>query len=90
MKRLFKRRGVAWLFFASVLVLCGAARTTPIYKQVLLSSDRPEDEKALDAVRKPDEVLAFYGVKRGDKVADLFAAQGYYTAILSQLAQLPQ
>jgi predicted methyltransferase len=36
-------------------------------------------------VRKPQEVMAFYGVKTGDKVADLFAARGYYTAILSQL-----
>jgi predicted methyltransferase len=29
--------------------------------------------------------MAFYGVKRGDKVADLFTARGYYAAILSQL-----
>jgi len=30
-------------------------------------------------------VLAFYGVKRGDKVADLFAAQVYSAAILSHM-----
>jgi len=30
-------------------------------------------------------VLAFYGVKRGQKVADIWAARGYYTAILSQV-----
>jgi predicted methyltransferase len=29
--------------------------------------------------------MQFYGVKVGDKVADLYAARGYYTAILSQL-----
>jgi predicted methyltransferase len=29
--------------------------------------------------------MAFYGVKKGDKVADIYAARGYYTAILSQL-----
>ena len=36
-------------------------------------------------MRKPNEVMAFYGVKKGDKVADLFASRGYYTAILSQI-----
>ncbi len=39
----------------------------------------------MDAARKPAEVLAFYGVKPGDKVADLWAGRGYYTAILSQV-----
>jgi len=29
--------------------------------------------------------LAFYGVKPGDRVADLWAGRGYYTAILSQV-----
>lgn len=85
MSRIANRRGAACFFVASVLLLCAAARTAPNYKEILLSTDRPEDEKALDAVRKPDQVMAFYGVKRGDKVADLFAAQGYYTAILSHL-----
>jgi predicted methyltransferase len=36
-------------------------------------------------VRKPDQVMTFYGINKGDKVADLYAARGYYTAILSQL-----
>ena len=30
-------------------------------------------------------MLAFYGVKSGDKVADLWAGRGYYTAILSEV-----
>ena len=29
--------------------------------------------------------MAFYGVKSGDKVADIYAGRGYYTAILSEL-----
>src|SRR6185503_6078189 len=62
-----------------------AATTTPDYKDILTSPNRPDNEKAIDAVRKPDEVMAFYGVKAGDKVADVFASRGYYTAILSQL-----
>jgi len=62
-----------------------AARSTPNYAEILTLPTRPVAERALDAVRKPEEVMAFYGVKRGDKVADLFTARGYYAAILSHL-----
>ncbi len=53
------------------------------YKAILANPERPAGEVALDASRKPEEVLKFYGVKPGDKVADLMASRGYYTAILS-------
>ena len=69
---------------ASLLIAC-AATSTPNYSDILANSNRPDAERALDAVRKPHEVMAFYGVKKGDKVADIFATRGYYTAILSQL-----
>jgi predicted methyltransferase len=36
-------------------------------------------------VRKPDQVLAFAGVKPADKVADFVPRQGYYTRLLSKL-----
>lgn len=55
------------------------------YTAALTNSERPDTEQALDAARKPSEVLAFYGVKSGDKVADIWSARGYYTAILSQV-----
>jgi predicted methyltransferase len=55
------------------------------YQAILANSERPEDERKLDAGRKPDEVLKFFGVKPGDKVADIMAGGGYYTAILSQV-----
>ncbi|HEY2991047.1 MAG TPA: methyltransferase domain-containing protein [Candidatus Binatia bacterium] len=54
------------------------------YKAILANSERPEAERALDPIRKPEEMLKFYGVKPGDKVADLMASRGYYTAILSR------
>jgi predicted methyltransferase len=66
------------------LLIC-AATPAVNYKDILSIPNRPDNEKAIDAVRKPDEVMAFYGVKAGDKVADIFASRGYYTAILSQL-----
>jgi len=55
------------------------------FKTILANPERPQNERALDASRKPEEVLKFYGVKPGDKVADIFAARGYYTAILSHV-----
>src|SRR3970282_2536326 len=55
------------------------------FKTILANPERPQNERALDSVRKPEEMLRFYGVKAGDRVADLMAGRGYYTAILSQL-----
>lgn len=55
------------------------------YKAILANPARPENERAADAIRKPEEMLKFYGVKPGDKVGDLMASRGYYTAILSQV-----
>ena len=71
----------------SILALAGCAttRSQQDFSSILADKDRPDTEKALDPSRKPNEVLAFYGVNSGDKVADIFAARGYYTAILSQV-----
>src|SRR5262245_19264121 len=55
------------------------------YQAILANPERPEGERKLDAGRKPEEVLKFFAVKPGDKVADIMAGRGYYTAILSQV-----
>lgn len=73
------------LALAAVVVAGCAATSAPNYGEILTNLSRPEAERNIDGVRKPDEVMAFYGVKRGDRVADLFASRGYYTAVLSQL-----
>ena len=70
------------LFFG---LLAGCSASAPNYSAIVANPDRPADERALDAARKPQEVMAFYGVKSGDKVADLWAGRGYYTAILSEI-----
>lgn len=71
------------ILLAGVMFFIAACATTQDYAPILADPDRPNQERALDAVRKPNEVLAFYGVKKGDKVADIWAGRGYYTAILS-------
>ena len=75
------------VLFRGLLVLfcAGCAASATDYNAVLSNPDRPANERELDEARKPTEVLAFYGVKQGDKVADLWAGRGYYTAILSQV-----
>jgi predicted methyltransferase len=73
------------LVLAVVFVVGCAATSTPNYSEILSNTNRPDAERAIDAVRKPNEVMAFYGVKRGQKVADIFSSRGYYTAILSLL-----
>ena len=68
----------------ATLIGCSSGQA-PDFRAAIANPDRPQTERELDAARKPAEVLAFYGVKPGDKVADLWAGRGYYTAILSQV-----
>src|SRR5579872_6745108 len=49
------------------------------------SPDRPAEDRALDAGRQPDQMLAFFGIKPGMKVADLVAGGGYTTELLSRV-----
>ena len=45
--------------------------------------DRPADDAARDAGRKPAEVLAFLGLEPGMTVIDVFAAGGWYSEVLA-------
>lgn len=46
---------------------------------------RPEKDRARDENRKPAEVLAFAGIKPGQKVAELLPGSGYYTRLLCRV-----
>jgi len=76
---------MAKLCFMFLLLTGCAVTSTPNYSDILTLPTRPDAERALDATRKPHEVMAFYEVKRGDKVADLVTTRGYYAVILSHL-----
>jgi len=49
------------------------------------SPDRDEKDRALDAGRKPREVLAFFKVAPGQSIGELFAATGYTTELIARV-----
>ncbi len=46
---------------------------------------RPQEDRVRDRDRRPADVVAFFGIDEGMKVADLQAATGYFTEILSSV-----
>ena len=71
------------------LSLCGVAAVAQgevpaAIAAAVADAARPEADKARDAARKPAEIVAFAGVKPGDKVAEFLPGGGYYTRILSK------
>jgi predicted methyltransferase len=80
------------LFAAAVAltVLAGipanALPALPSYTALAVADpNRPADQRALDAERKPVEVLNFTGITRGWKVVDLMPGAGYYTRLFSKV-----
>ena len=68
------------------------ATTTPVFaapsRQVVAAvaaKDRPAATTALDASRKPVEVLSFLGLKPGMKAFDLITGTGYYAEIMGHV-----
>jgi predicted methyltransferase len=48
--------------------------------------DRPEADRKLDAARKPKEMLAFFGIRPGMKLVDLFTGRGWYAELEARVA----
>jgi predicted methyltransferase len=76
------------LLLAAILVAAPLAAAhaapAPSAAAVLADPARPEADRARDADRKAAEILAFIGVKPGDKVADIFPGGGYFTRIFAK------
>jgi predicted methyltransferase len=69
------------------LALSACALTPPAppdYAAVLASPLRPADDAKDDAARKPAELLAFSGIRAGDKVFEIEAGSGWFTELLSR------
>jgi len=82
------------MFFRSVAVAALIAwQATPALAQApskaivaaIASPSRPASDVALDASRRPAALIAFAGVKPGDKVMDVWPGAGYWTRIFSNL-----
>jgi predicted methyltransferase len=61
-----------------------AADVPASIRDAIAGSDRSPADRALDAGRKPGEVLAFFGIAPGQKVGELFAGGGYTTELLAR------
>jgi predicted methyltransferase len=49
------------------------------------SPDRTADDRALDEGRRPSEILTFFGIAPGQRVAELFAGGGYTAELLARV-----
>jgi predicted methyltransferase len=66
--------------------VCAVAADTPPASYVtaaVAASSRPKEDTDRDALRKPAELIAFAGIKPGDRVADILPGGGYFTRIFS-------
>jgi predicted methyltransferase len=81
------------VFVASALafgtIACAARGDSPDVSAAIAAavadSSRPDSDRARDADRKPEQTLAFSGIKPGDQVADYVADSGYFTRFFSSL-----
>ncbi len=54
-----------------------------VYAMALSHTARSEKDRERDALRKPGEVMQFFGIEPGMTVLDLFSGGGYYSELLS-------
>jgi predicted methyltransferase len=63
----------------------GGGSLDVVIAEALASPERLAEDRSRDPLRKPDQVLAFFEIKPGMRVLDLFSGGGYYTEILNYL-----
>jgi predicted methyltransferase len=61
------------------------ATPAPVYTAAVAQTGRPADAVALDAGRKPAEVLDFLGLKKGMAAADIMTGSGYWAEIMANV-----
>jgi predicted methyltransferase len=78
---------VSATLLAGCASLSGGSTATAVPAAItaaVAEKSRPDADRVRDADRKPAELLAFAGIKAGDKVADLLPGGGYFTRIFSK------
>ena len=75
----------AVLLIAALMAGCaGLPGSAPDYRVIVAAPDRTDADRVNDARRKPEQMLAFAGVRAGMKVLDLGAGGGYSTELLAR------
>ena len=77
----------AWRAAALLAALsagCATEPPAPDFQALLASPDRSDADRTNDVRRKPAQLLAFYGVRPGMRVADLGAIGGYNAELLAR------
>ena len=77
--------GFASCLFLAVNAHAAADSAADPIASAIGSSERPADDRVQDDMRQPAAILAFFGVKPGWHVIDVFSAGGYYTELLSRI-----
>ncbi|MFT3906504.1 MAG: hypothetical protein QM718_09390 [Steroidobacteraceae bacterium] len=84
----FSSMSVALVGVLAPLITASAAQPAviPAYiSAAVADASRPDSDRQRDVNRKPAEVLAFAGVKPGDKVGELMAGGGYFTRLFCKI-----
>ena len=74
---------LAILLATATSPLAAQPSAAPDYSSAIADPARPAADRERDAARKPAELLAFAGVKPGQKVGDFVMGGGYVTRLLA-------
>jgi len=92
MREQWEYRAAALATLALIGVACAGARdggaprpaATSVAEAVVAAKDRSEDDRTLDAGRRPVDMLTFFHIEPGMRVAELGAGTGYTTELLAR------
>jgi len=76
---------LATVLFVAAPETRAATSASPAVTAAVADASRPDADRQRDADRKPADVIAFAGIKSGDRVADLLPGGGYFTRIFSKV-----
>ncbi len=71
---------------ATAFLALPSCMTTPApdFAAAVAAPGRSEAHRTLDEVRRPADVLAFMGLRRGDRALDYFTGNGYYAELMGR------
>jgi predicted methyltransferase len=73
------------LLFTSAVAVAASTKLPAYVASALADKARPEADVKLDEARKPGELIAFAGIKPGERVADYLPGGGYFTQLFADV-----